>query len=231
MVVRVILFILFFCVSVRAEIHPSLDSLMVMAFEQSLVPDDGNSLIDTLFGHRAVNRAIQQVCHDFPALEKLDTIVTVDGTRNYSVNSDFIRLKAAFKITAVKEQNIIIPLDYPPVEQWFELKGGATGTDPPFNKLTEPRYLWIFADQLYFYPTPTDADSFVIAYYAADVALVDSIADSTSVLPEYREAIIFYAASLICLRKGDFTRAQIYQGMYNAKLQTSVQIREPQKKQ
>lgn len=230
MVVRVILFILLFCVSVQADINPRRDSLRIAAFEQSLVPDVGNNLIDTAYGNRTINRAISKVCHDFPALERFDTVVTVDGTRLYSVNADFLRLKTIFKYVVIDEQNVIIPLDYPPVESWFEIKGGEEGAKPPYNKLSEPRYPWVFADLLYFYPTTTSADTFLIAYYAADTSLTTA-ASETQILPEYREAIILYAAALICVRKGDFTRAQIYRQMYNAELAASIAIREPQKKQ
>ncbi|KKL91835.1 hypothetical protein LCGC14_1890680, partial [marine sediment metagenome] len=40
----------------HADINGRVDSLMIMAFEQSLVPDNGNALVDTLYGHRVVNR-------------------------------------------------------------------------------------------------------------------------------------------------------------------------------
>ena len=220
MVVRVILFILFFCVSVQAEINPRRDSLRVVAFEHSFIPTTGNNDITNNIANRFVNIAISQVCQDFPAIERYDTIVTIDGTRLYSVNSDFLKLKVAFKYTVTDGQNVIIPLDYPPVEGWFEKKGGEKGSEPPFNKLSEPRYLWVFADQLYFYPTPTNADTFLIAYYAMDTTLTDD-ASETSVLPEYRGAVVVYTALLIAIRRVDVARVQLLQALYNEKVALS----------
>lgn len=213
-----------------AQINPDLDTLRTMAFEQSLVPDVGNTLVDQAFGNRAVNRAIQQVCHDFPALEMMDTIVTVDGTPFYATNADFLRLKAIFKLTVDEtNQKILVPLEYPAVESWYETGGGRKGVDPPFNERDKPRYPWVFHKQLFFYQVPTQADSFIVSYYAADTILTAGTSE-TSVLQEYRGAIIDLASVFICARKGDFTRSQYYQQRYDAQLGVSVQVREPEKK-
>ena len=216
--------------AVFGDINPQIDSLRTAAFEQSLVPDAGNSLIDTTYGKRVVNRAIQQVCYDFPAYEKTDTVVSVAGTIEYALNSDFLRLKTVMKMTDYFGLRIIYGLSFPPIETWFEAKGGEPGGEPDPNEKPEPRYASTWNDQLYFYPTPQKADSFIVTYYAIDSQMIDPTS-STSVLPQFREAIILYSASLICYRKGDFTRADKYMALYNAKLQTSVTIREPQKKQ
>lgn len=207
---------------VFADIGGRRDSLRTMAFEQALVPDEGNRRIDTSYGNRVINRAIQQVCYDFPAMEKLDTIVSVQAQIEYTLNTDFLRLKTIFKLTTFQNLKIIYSLSTPPVEDWFEIKGGEIGGQPDPNEKSEPRYAWTFADNLYLYPTPQRADSFVVAYYAMDVQLGNN--DTTKVLPEYREAIVTYAASLICYRRGDFVRAEFYRNLYNQKLQGLVQM-------
>lgn len=205
------------CVS-YADINGQVDSLRTMAFEQSLVPDAGNRHIDINYGNRVIQRAIQQVCQDFPAIEKMDTIVSVQGQIEYALNSDFLRPKTIFKLTTFQNLKIIYSLTSPPVESWFEVKGGEMGGQPDPNEKSEPRYAFTFNDKVYFYPTPQRADSFIIIYYAIDrqVPVVDD--SVTFVLPEYREAIIIYAASLICYRKGDFVRAEIYGRLYKEKL-------------
>ncbi len=204
------------CMS-QADINPRVDSLMIMAFEQSLVPDNGNSLIDTLYGQRVINRAIQRVCQDFPAIEKMDTIVSVQGQIEYSLNSDFLRPKTIFKLTTFQNLKIIYSLTSPPVESWFEVKGGEMGGQPDPNKKPEPRYAFTFNDNVYFYPTPQTADSFIVIYYAIDSQIITS-SNSTSVRPEYRELIVIYAAAQISFRKGDFVRAKEYMNLYNSKL-------------
>ena len=206
-----------FCGTVHADINPQIDSLRTAAFEQSLVPDGGNRLIDISYGNRVINRAIQQVCQDFPAIEKMDTIVSVAATIEYSLNTDFLRLRGIFKLTTYFDLKIIYSLSFPPVETWFEIKAGEIGGQPDPNEKSEPRYAWAFNDEVYFYPTPQTADSFVVSYYAIDSQIVTAT-NSTSVRPEYREAIIIYAASLICYRRGDFVRAEIYQKLYREKL-------------
>lgn len=199
----------------HADINGRVDSLMIMAFEQSLVPDNGNALVDTLYGHRVVNRAIQRVCNDFPAIEKMDTIVSVSAQIEYSLNTDFLRPKTIFKLTTFQNLRIIYSLTSPPVESWFEIKGGEIGGQPDPNEKAEPRFAFTFNDNVYLYPTPQTADSFVVIYYAIDSQIITS-SNSTSVRPEYREWIVLYAAAQISFRKGDFVRAKEYMTLYNA---------------
>ncbi len=208
--------------AVYADLNPQIDSLRTAAFEQSLVPDAGNALIDTTYGKRVINRAIQQVCQDFPAIEKLDTIVSAVGTIEYSLNTDFLRLKNIFKFTTYQDLKIIYSLSFPPAESWFEARAGEIGGQADPNKKADPRYAWSFNDKVYLYPTPQKADSFVISYFAIDSQMIDPTS-STSVRPEFREAIIIYAASLICYRKGDFVRAEVYRRLYNDKRGVSSQ--------
>ena len=216
--------------AVLADLNPQIDSLRTAAFEQSLVPDDGNALIDTTYGKRVVNRAIQQVCHDFPAYEKIDTVVSVAGTIEYALNTDFLRLKTVLKMTTFMDLKIIYGLSFPPIETWFEVKAGVVGGEPDPNEKAEPRYASTWNDQLYFYPTPSKADSFIVTYYAIDSQMIDPTS-STSVLPEYREAIIIFTAAMISERKGDFARADRLWARYDKMLAHSTTVREPQKKQ
>lgn len=208
---------LWVCIS-YADINGEIDSLRTMAFEQSLIPDAGNDLIDVDYGNRIIQRAIQQVCQDFPAIERMDTIVSVSGQIEYSLNSDFLRPKTIFKLTTFQNLKIIYSLTFPPVESWFEIKGGEIGGQPDPNQKAEPRYAFTFNDKVYLYPTPQIADSFIVIYYAIDRQVPIATDSVTFVLPEYREAIIVYAASLICYRKGDFSRAEVYRRLYNDKM-------------
>lgn len=210
------IFVLFMSAA-YADISGQVDSLRTMAFEQSLVPDAGNSMIDIAYGNRVVNRAIQRVCYDFPAIEKMDTIVSVQGQIEYALNSDFLRPKTIFKLTTFQNLKIIYSLTSPPVESWFEVKGGEMGGQPDPNEKSEPRYAFTFNDNVYLYPTPQTADSFVVIYYAID-SQIETATNSTIVRPEYREMIVIYTASLICFRKGDFVRAREYMNLYNSRL-------------
>jgi len=218
----ILILLILFGGTAYADISPRIDSLMIMAFEQSLVPDVGSLAIDTFFGHRAVNRAIQRVCMDFPAIERFDTIVSVAEQIEYSLNSDFYRLSNIFKLTTYFDLKIIYSLSFPPVEGWFEARAGQAGGESDPQEKPEPRYAWTFNDNLYFYPTPQRADSFVVAYYAIDSQMTLGNS-STIVRPEYREAIVLYASYLICYRKGDFVRAEIYRRLYNDKLAVPVE--------
>ena len=221
----ILILLMLFGGAVHADLNPSVDSLRTMAFEQSLIPDAGNAIIDLAYGNRVVNRAIQRVCMDLPAIDKLDTIVSVAEQIEYSLNTDFYRLSNIFKLTTSFDLKIIYSLSFPPVDGWFEARAGEVGGEGDPQQKPEPRYAWTFNDKLYFYPTPQRADSFVVAYYAIDSQIVTS-SNSTSVRPEYREAIVLYAASLICYRLGDFARAEIYRQLYNSRLGVSAQIRQ-----
>lgn len=216
MVGRSLIIVLLFAVTSWADISPRRDSLREMSYELSLVPSGGNKQITDAIVDRFVNIAIQKVCADFPAIERYDTIVSISGTRLYSINSDYYRLKFALKYTTQDDINIIYPLSYPPIEEWFIAKGGQEGAEPPVNKPPEPRYATVFGDILYFYQTPHTADTFIIAYYAMDSQLtVDGSA--TSIRPEYRDEIVLYTSILIAVRRGDVARTQLLSSLYNSK--------------
>ncbi len=196
------------------DISGRLDSLRTMVYEQSLVPKVGTPIVTDSVTNRFVNRAIQKVCVDFPAIEATDTVESVAGTIEYALNTDFLRLKEMFKLTTYHDLKIIYSLSFPPVESWFEVKGGEVGGQPDPNEKPEPRYAWAFNDKVYLYPTPQRADSFVVAYYAIDRQLV-SVDSVTNVRPEFREAIVWYGAFLVATRRGDYDRATFCLKVYN----------------
>jgi hypothetical protein len=226
-----IIFSLLLPLSAFAEINAQRDSLRVMIFDQSLIDTAGTAVATKAVTNRFINRAIQKVCHDFPAIEKWDTVVAVVGTRHYTLNSDFLRLKAILKSTTGVNDDLknLYTLSFPPIETWFEAKGGETGGQPDPAKKAEPRYAWAFADRLYFYPTTNKADTLVIAYYAIDRELTGDTM-STAVLPEFREAIVWYGSFLLATRRGDYERATFFNKLYNESILVATKKEEENKK-
>lgn len=226
---RLVILMLLFATSSFADISGQRDSLRVMIFDQSLVDTAGTAVATKAVTNRMVNRAIQKVCHDFPAIEKWDTVVSVIGTRHYALNTDFLRLKAVLKSTTIDDLNNLYTLSFPPIETWFEAKGGEAGGKPDPSIKPDPRYAWAFADRLYFYPTPSKAESFVIAYYAMDKDLTGDTM-TTAVLPEFREAIVWYGSFLLATRRGDYERATFFSKLYNETIIVATKKEEENKK-
>lgn len=196
-----------------ADISGRLDSLRTMVYEQSLVPKVGTPIVTDSVTNRFVNRAIQKVCVDFPAIEATDTVVSAVGTIEYALNTDFLRLKNIFKLTTYQDLKIIYSLSFPPAESWFEAKAGEIGGQGDPQEKPEPRYASAFNDNVYLYPTPQRADSFVVTYYAIDRQLV-SVDSITNIRPEFREAIVWYGAFLVATRRGDYDRAKFCLDVY-----------------
>ena len=91
------LFVMLLGVSVNAEALLTLDSLRVAVMREQGLPDSGSTGVTVVKVNFNVNRAIQRVSEDFPAVEKIDTITYTAGGDEYAFSSDFVELAQVFK--------------------------------------------------------------------------------------------------------------------------------------
>ena len=219
MVKKIVLLLLLLASPVMADGLDSLSDLQAAVYDVMNIPSTGTALIDSLVTRRAINRGVTQVSYDFPAVEKLDTIITVDATRYYALNSDFVKLHSCIRLVG---DSVMLPLQYPPVSALYELAGGIEGAQQDYTNMAIPRYSWVFNDLISFYPPPDRADTFIVSYYAEGTQLL--AADSTTdIRAAFRGAVIDWACHLLSMRKGQFDEAGAYLQIYNQKVGTLSQ--------
>ena len=211
---KIVLLLLLMASPVVADGLDSLSDLQTAVYDVMNIPSTGTALIDSLVARRAINLGVTQVSYDFPAVEKLDTIITADGTRYYALNTDFVKLHSCIRLVG---DSVMLPLQYPPVSALYEIAGGLKGAQQNYTDIAIPRYSWVFNDLISFYPPPDKVDTFIVSYYAEGTQLL--AADSTTdIKAAYRGAVVDFACHLLSMRKGQFNEASAYLQIYNQKL-------------
>ena len=211
---KIVLLLLLMASPVVADGLDSLSDLQTAVYDVMNIPSTGTALIDSLVARRAINLGVTQVSYDFPAVEKLDTIITADGTRYYALNTDFVKLHSCVRLVG---DSVMLPLQYPPVSALYEIAGGLKGAQQNYTDIAIPRYSWVFNDLISFYPPPDKVDTFIVSYYAEGTQLL--AADSTTdIKAAYRGAVVDFACHLLSMRKGQFNEASAYLQIYNQKL-------------
>lgn len=186
------------------------DSLYIEAFRRLSIPVSGNALVTTATGASATNWAIVDVCNDFPAVQKLDTVVVGTSAQSWALNSDFVRLAQVYRYPG---DTMMIPLESRPFDTLFQLRGGLTGLVPDYGNEAMPRYYWSFADRLYLLPLPLSTDTMYVGYYALGSWLAYDTS-TTEVGAEYREALVVKICAKLAPILGDYQKAQYYEQLY-----------------
>lgn len=187
---------------VSAENLDSLDAIRNAVFRLNNVKDAGNAQAPDSVANQFINIAAVQVCKDFPANPKEDTIIATSAAKSYAVNSDFMRRRWCIKYSG----DTLIPLEDTSVQNAYMARGGPEGFAVKFDRAELPRFYWIHNKRIWFYPAVALADTFVLAYYASPNEMT-AAADTTEIDDEYRMAVVLYASHLMNLRVKNYTAA------------------------
>lgn len=201
-----------------AQTSARLDSLRIAVYRDLLLPDTGTSAATTTRLNGIVNRSIRQVCLDFPAIEKSDTVTADSSSESFSLNSDCDRVRAVFRVVG---DTVRVPLEpvMGPEDTLFSWPKIKSAHDP--KDITQPRSYHVHGNQIKFFPKyyKSSFSTFVVDYYAVDTGLTAD-ASETSVIQRYREAVLEYAAAKTCAMLGLWTEEQHYSAKYYRRLQT-----------
>jgi len=213
--------VILFCSGVKAQtysINPSRDSLTVAVLNQLHVPSTGDNELTTAIVHKQINKSVAQVCTDFPAVEKLDTVIIGRWQEGGSLNTDFDRAYSVMKIVG---DTLRVPINRLPDDSLFDRLGGETGLEYDYDKLSHPRYFNPFDYYLFVYPKvaidSAGVDTFLVKYYAMDDALT-SATDSTVINPRFINPLISHVCYMLSLYREDDNAAAIYKKDYEAYL-------------
>lgn len=145
-----------------------------------------------------INDALQTVstARDWPWLEKVANVVTVNGTGSYAVPADWAR-----SVSVVSASGI--PLRRSPIDL-LDYVGAGAGA---------PKLFGIFADALIVRPTPNAVETLTHRYVRTTPAL--SADGDTPTIPAGSHGILVeYAAYLVFRHAGDTERAGVALSSY-----------------
>jgi hypothetical protein len=179
-------------------------------FVRANLPTTGTNQVSTATVARIVNAKILVVCIDFPAIEKLDTIL-IDSTMEGGVlPSDFDRLRYVQMIYSDIVRVPLTPL--PPDSAKWATPGDATQDQSveagPPNYYTAGGYLMLHPKW-----SRGDTGTYLISYYATDTALTDD-ASQTSVDTRYLDAVIYASVAEVNRILGRWNQAMGWQALY-----------------
>lgn len=199
----------------NAEYLSTKGLLDTAVYMQLNIPIGGNDNIATVEVRFAINRAMQQLCFDAPAFER-DTVITggTGTTDSYSMPSDFVALASVGKYSG---DTAIFPLSIVSSSEAWESRGGMKGAVSIPDKQENPRKVWTYNKKLYLYPFSTEADTFLVSYFAICSSLTVA-ASAVQILEGYRDAIVDYACYLLALRGGQFAEANAFYAAYTIKV-------------
>lgn len=156
------------------------------------------------------NNWINEACADlsgYGIIEKLDTLIWIEGVTSYSANADFIRLVALFAMRPVGKRALTfiptpdigkVPVtDFEPQVFWQIGKGG--------NAIVG------------FFPPPVVKDTFLVIY-GAEAEDMDSDNDTTEIPYWYRPLIIDRVVCRALLRDGKRSASDRYHDSYMRRL-------------
>ena len=207
-------------VTVSAETSPQLDSIRIAAYNQIGVPAAGTLRITGAIANAIINYGIQKVSTDFPAVEKLDTIVIDTVSEGGALSSDFVRIRWAQLMQGFDQR---IPLEYLVEDSLFLIKPSDEQTKAKADNLTDSRYYYTMAGKLLIWPkmvigdVMADGDSalVLIGYYAVGDAL-SSGTDSTNIPSEYRDELIAWVCHRLEALRYRYNASAFWKAQYDA---------------
>lgn len=201
---RLILLLILCPVLALGQTSARRDSLRITACYQVGLPIAGTAAVTTAMMNNAINYAVQRVSTDFPAIEKIDTLVLRDTAQGVALPSDLFQIKWCQMMFL----DTLVPLEYITEDELYSKRN-----------LSVPRYYYTQADRLLTWPRLReemyDLDSALvfIGYYAIDSALASDSAE-TDIPEDYRDELIDYICYQLEMMRYRYESAAFYAARY-----------------
>lgn len=207
-----IIILLLFAAGAFAQMPGRMDSLSLYITEEMSMAPSGTALVTTQKIFHAINRGIQEVCDDFPAIEKIDTLVIYSDSEGVALPADFLRMKAVWRML---DDSLRVPLDAQSQEEASLALSTTEGVKHDKASLFSPKSWHTFETRLLVTPkwNRTDSLSLQIYYYARDTWKTGADS-STQVHSKYREKIIEYAISILWRLRSQEEKSTYYKALY-----------------
>ncbi len=208
----------------EAPIPARLDSLRGRLELRLNLPAGGNSKVTQAVMNAAINEALGEVCQDFNAYPKVDTLVARPDSEGVAWPGDFLRLRAVGRIIPRFGHHPAVYYPLQPVSDedtlWRQVKDLSELELNPGDPIGPRRY--VVGSRLFLYPkydrrSSSDTALYLIDYYAlAPQVAVDT--DTVMVDPKYRAALLDKAAEMCATVRQDWDVAAKWLQAYELKV-------------
>lgn len=210
------------------EVPARRDSIRLAVYNRLNLASTGSDVATTARVNEAINAAISQICRQYPAVEKIDTVVLYSIIEGAALNSDYLRGHWAFRKAGDSAR---YAMQYKPMDSLFSAMGGdAISQGQKLGDPLSPRYWYSFADRFFTYPFVqanfTSPDSFIVMYYADGQPLTSDVS-RTDIQKEYRDALIYLTCAKVSEIRKQFEEAASF---YAASQRAAVVPRETEGK-
>jgi len=225
-----------FLLAASAAAEPSvpgrLDSLRARLELRLNLPAGGNNLVTVGVMNAALNEAVGEVCQDFNAYPRFDTLVARPDSEGMALPTDFLRLRAVYRIIPKYGSQPAVRFPLEPVAAgdslWRAIKDLAELELEPGDQIGPRRYS--LGNRLLLHPkydrrSAADTALYLIDYYAI-APLMAADTDTVAVDPKYRAALLDKAAELCATVRQDWTVAAKWLEAYEVKVGRAG-VREP----
>ena len=156
--------------------------------------DQNSTYFPTVLWDTLTNRAVIKTTELCSCVVAEDTVLTVSGTREYSLNTDFSNVLSVLRKTDPKHLKRI------PYNQ----KGQIVYSDP-----SNPEFFYIKAQKIGLDRTPNKADTLFISYLK-QAKLLTADATVTDIPSEYSNVIALFIASEALMRAKQFDQSAFF---------------------
>jgi hypothetical protein len=190
------------------------DSIKAAVFDMVCIPTAGTDIVTSGRANRAIEQAIGDVCRDFPALIKYDTVTLTSTSDALSLNSDFLDAQGCFRMVG---DSLRIPLkrtNYDSLVSIFTRKETALGKP---DDIKQPRYFWITGSYINFYPKYSnsyDDNLYLIEYRAlASAPVADTSQINIDIL--YRNELLYATAAKVSYLRKNYGESGQWLALYD----------------
>jgi hypothetical protein len=193
------------------SINPDLASLRNASLLLLRGRTTGDAVFTTAVVDNAVNMALSQVCTDFPALEKLDTLTTNTVAEGLTLPADFNHLGYVFRIVG---DSVRIPLSLTDPMQLSKDQPDFESNLDKRNSTISVSSFYIWGNRLMLAPKPAqNGNKYLLQYYADDAQLVDST-DLARIGDKYLIKVVQYACVLLAQTARDYDAVKMFTVLY-----------------
>ena len=177
----------------------------------------GEGVADTATIDLGINIGVYETCADFPALEKIDTVVIARTDEGGVLSNDFDRFKERNAVYRLIGDTLRIPLGPLPDSLKAKLPLPKDNTHQK-DRIDDPGYYWEHAGRLVLHPkyTKSQADTLLVYYYAYDIRLV-ATTDSILIKGRYVTKVLDMAFAYILAQAGRESGVALFQAFYRGR--------------
>lgn len=210
----IILLSLFLAVSAFAETSPRRDSLVYSACNNLAISTSGTDLLTTTLIAQKVNAGIRQVCVDYPALPKYDTVSIDSSMENGALPSDFDRAYNCFMLFGDTLRVPMIPIT---ADSLRKLKPSLGNNVMKTDDEPGPYFvIWDTTFSVYPKWRRLSTDSLLligVRYFALDTTLTTDSSE-TLIDSKYLDYVVYYVCASLEAIRGNYGKADYWWKRY-----------------